>query len=105
MSLEIICIVANVGVNRKNTYGVRDYCRSHGLSFATRIFEPMVYDVDNKLISSVPGFHLYKNGVYQRSFGLEDNIEDVLARYDGGWCAWLKGFCCRYVEKSRRNKV
>ena len=103
MKLDIICVVANAGISRENTYGVRDYCKARGLSFATRIFEPMVYDIDNKLIGSVPGFHLYKGGVYQRSFGLMDNIEDVCG--GGSWCAWLSGYCLWPLEKSSRNKV
>jgi hypothetical protein len=112
--LEIICVVANAGICRENTYVVRDYCKGRGITFATRIFDPMLYELDNKLIGSIPGFHLYKDGVYQRSFGLESDIEDVCgsgACYGWAWgrmctcMSWLSGICLRSLEKSTRNKV
>jgi len=109
MGLEVICVVANAGICRENTYAVRDYCRVTHITFATRIFEPMMYDVDNKLIGSVPGFHLYKDGVYQRSFGLNDDINDVLSTPKYGLSAWLctllNGFCWRCMEKPKWGKV
>jgi len=107
MSIQIICVVANAGICRENTYVVRDYCKQHSLSFATRIFEPVLYEVDNKLIGSLPGFHVYKGGVYQRTFGLGDDIDSVLGKPSevSAWCAWLNGFCWRCVEKTKHNKL
>jgi len=91
------CIVDDLAdYNNKTIHKIRDFAITENVLFETRIYNSYRYSEDRFEIRELPAFHIYTNGIYQRTFYMNtrplQHIQECIAGYKD------------YVERKRQQR-
>ena len=66
--VRVCCVVDDLSDSNPDILKIKAHAHSSGASFLTRIYDSRKYNDDCYQITRLPAFHIYINGLYNRTF-------------------------------------